>query len=678
MTNAALAPWTGPHGGFPRFDQIQPAELGAALRAGMDGYRADLAAITANTDPASFVNTILALEVCGRPFGRAAALFGVYTSTMNDKAMQALEAEMAPVLSAFGDEITQNEALFARIAAVHEVRAGLAPAERRLIETVYTGFARRGAALGAAAKTRMTAITARLATLYTQFSQNILADEESQALVLHAEAELAGIPASLRDAAASDAVAKHLPAPAWRFANTRSVMEPLLTLAATRRVREAAWRMFTTRGEHAGAHDNRPVITEILALRAERAELLGFASHAHWILDDNMARTPDAAMALMKTVWTAASARVREEVAAMQALAPEPIAPWDYRFYAEKVRKARYDLDQDEVKPYLQLDKLREAMFWMADQLYGLAFTRVTDVPVVHPDVTVYAVSRGGVHAGLWYFDPYARDGKQSGAWMSEYRTQESWPGGTAIAPIVSNNANFVKAAPGEPVLISWDDAVTMFHEFGHALHGLVSRVPYATLAGTNVKRDFVEFPSQLHEHWLATPEILERYAVHYQTGAAIPPALVAKIETAKHYGSGFKTVEYLSAAIYDLAIHVVPAAEAGAIDPLAFEAATMRELACPPEVVMRHRPTQFAHIFSGDGYSAGYYSYLWADTLTADAAEAFAETGTFYDRATAERLHTAIMAVGNSVSPEAAFRAFRGRDVDTNALMRDRGFPVA
>jgi len=448
-------------------------------------------------------------------------------------------------------------------------------------------------------------------------------------------------------------------------------MEPLLTLAARREVREAAWRLFTSRGEHAGEHDNRGVISEILALRAERAKLLGFATHAHWILDDNMARTPDAATALMRKVWTAATARVREEVAAMQALADAPIAPWDYRFYAEKVRKARFDLDQDAVKPYLQLDQMREAMFWMAGQLYGLAFVRVEGVPVVHRDVTVYVVTRDGAHVGLWYFDPYARDGKQSGAWMSEYRTQER-----GISPIVSNNANFVRAAAGEPVLISWDDAITMFHEFGHALHGLVSSVRYVTLAGTNVKQDFVEFPSQLHEHWLATPEILTRYAVHYQTGAPIPAELVAKIETAKHYGSGFKTVEYLAAAIYDLAIHTADAT--APIDPIAFEARTMRELGCPPEIVMRHRPTQFAHIFSGDGYSAGYYSYIWADTLTADAAETFAAAGSFYDRAVAQRLRDAIMSVGNSVSPEAAFRAFRGRDVDTNALMRDRGFPVA
>ena len=669
MDHPALAPWTGSARRLPSL-RSDPAlaELGPALHAGMDAYRADLAAITACRDAPTFGNTIVALEEAGRGFARAAALFGVYTSTMNDKPMQQLEAEMAPVLSAFGDEITQNAALFARIAAVHAARAQLAPDEQRLVDVVYEGFARRGAALDAPAKLRMTAINARLATLYTRFSQNVLADEESQALVLHDEAELAG---HARRAARR---ARPRPEPGtWRFANTRSSMEPLLTLAARRDVREAAWRLFTSRGEHAGEHDNRGVIGEILALRAERAKLLGFATHAHWILDDNMARTPDAAMALMRKVWTAATARVREEVAAMQAMTGEKIAPWDYRYYAEKVRKDRYDLDQDAVKPYLVLDQLRDAMFWMAGELYGLAFARVRDVPVVHPDVTVYAVTRDGQHVGLWYFDPYARDGKQSGAWMSEYRTQER-----GITPVVSNNANFVPAAPGEPVLISWDDAITMFHEYGHALHGLVSSVAYPTLAGTNVKRDFVEFPSQLNEHWFTTPEILRRYAVHYQTGAAIPDELVAKIETAKHHGSGFQTVEYLAAAIYDLAIHTVPADQAAAIDPIAFEAATMRELGCPPEIVMRHRPTQFGHIFSGDGYSAGYYAYIWADTLTADAAEAFVEAGSFYDRAVAHRLRDAIMAVGNSVAPEAAFRAFRGRDVDTDALMRDRGFPVS
>jgi peptidyl-dipeptidase Dcp len=436
------------------------------------------------------------------------------------------------------------------------------------------------------------------------------------------------------------------------------------------------WKMFVSRGDHAGAHDNKPVISEILALRAERAKLLGFTSHAHWITDDNMAKTPDAAMGLMMTVWKAAVARVHEEVADMQKIVDAEhggfeIAPWDYRYYAEKVRADKYALDQNLVKEYFQLDKMRDAMFWAAGQLYDLTFTKLDGVAVYHPDVTVYEVTRGGDRVGLWYFDPYARDGKRSGAWMSEYRTQEMFKG--AITPIVSNNANFVKGKPGEPVLISWDDARTLFHEFGHALHGLSSRVKYPTLAGTNTLRDFVEFPSQLNEHWFTTPELLEKFALHYKTGKPIPADLVKKIDNAKHFNSGFNTVEYLAAAIYDMKIH----SAAQPIDAATFERDTMTEIGMPAEIVMRHRPTQFLHIFSGDEYSACYYSYIWADTLTADAAEAFVEAGSFYAKLIAKNLHDAIMSVGNSVPPEVAFRTFRGRDVDTNALMRDRGFPT-
>jgi peptidyl-dipeptidase Dcp len=434
--------------------------------------------------------------------------------------------------------------------------------------------------------------------------------------------------------------------------------------------------MWVGRGEHAGAHDNRPVVAEILKLRQARAKLLGFASHAHWIADDNMARTPDRAMALMMKVWPAAVARAKQEVGDMQAVADREkaghaIEPWDYRFYAEKVRKAKYDLDQNEVKPYLQLDKMRDAMFWAAHELYGLSFTRVDGVPTYHADMSVYEVTRSGARVGMWYFDPYARDGKRSGAWMNEYRTQERWK--DDVTPIVSNNANFVKGKPGEPVLISWDDARTLFHEFGHALHGLNSEVKYATLAGTNTLRDFVEFPSQLNEHWFTTPEILNKFALHYKTGKPIPAELVKKIDKAKHFNSGFNTVEYLAAAIYDMKIHSTTAK----LDPAKFETDTMKEIGMPAEIVMRHRPTQFLHIFSSDEYSAGYYSYIWADTLTADAAEAFSEAGSFYDKKTAKKLHDSIMSVGNSVPPEVAFRNFRGRDVDTNALMRDRGFPV-
>jgi len=672
-----LAPWTGPHGGFPRFDKFKVAELKPSLLKAMELNRAEIAEIASAKAPATFANTIAALESSGRPLNRASAVFGVYRSTMNDEVMQQIESEMSPLFAAFQDEITQNAALFARIKAVYDGRASakLPPEQLRLVETVYRSFARQGAALPAADQARLKDINGKLASLYTKFSQNELADEESYALTLDKEADLAGLPELLKASAKQAAEAKHLTGK-WLITNTRSSMEPFLTYSTRRDLREKGWRLWVNRGDNPGERDNKPVITQILALRAEKAKLLGFASYAHWIIDDNMARTPDAAMALSMKVWKAAVARAREEVADMQKVADaekvgHEIAPWDYRLYAEKVRKAKYDLDQNEVKPYLQLDKMLEAMMWAAGQLYGFTFTKLTDVPVYHPDVTVYEVLRNAKHLGLWYFDPYARDGKGSGAWMNEYRTQEAF--NDTLSPIVSNNANFVKAEGA--VLISWDDAKTMFHEFGHALHGLNSNVHYPSVAGTNVKRDFVEFPSQLNEHWLTTPEVLTKFAVHYQTGKPIPAELVAKIEKAKHFNQGFSTVEYLAAVIYDLKIHTAPGGKP--IDPGEFENQTMKEIGCPPEIVMRHRPTQFGHIFSGDGYSAGYYAYLWADTLTADAAEAFIEAGSFYDKPTAKRLYESIMSVGNSISPEEAFRRFRGRDVDSSALMRDRGFPV-
>ena len=659
-----LAPWSGPHGGVPPFDVTTVARLGPALRAAMHERRDEVRAIVESGEPPTFANTVLALERSGRAFARVATLFETFAATMSDASMQALEQEMAPVLAAFADELTGNAALFARVRAVYEIRDGLAADERRLVETVYRHFARRGAALDESAKARLGAINQRLATLFTTFGQHVLADEENQALVLDDPAQLAGLPDAFAASLAAAAEARGQRGK-WLVANTRSVAEPFLTYSTRRELRERVFRMFVSRGDAT----NPPVIAEILALRAERARLLGFPTHAHWILDDTMARTPDAALALMRDVWRAAVARVGEEVVDMEQLAGTAIEPWDYRFYAEQVRKQKFDFDQSALEPYLELTAIRDAMFWVAEQVYGLTFTRIDGVPVYHPDVTVYAVSRRGEHVGLWYFDPYARDGKRSGAWMSEYRTQE-----LGVTPIVSNNANFVKPPPGEPVLISWDDATTMFHEFGHALHGLLSNVRFPTLAGTNTLRDFVELPSQLHEHWLATPEVLSRFALHHETKQPLPNELVAKLRRAKTFNQGFKTVEYLSAAIYDLRIHL----ERDTVDPIAYEAALLAEIGMPREVVMRHRPAHFAHVFATDGYSAGYYSYLWADTLTADVAEAFQAAGSYFDRAIATKLHDTIMSVGNQLPPEAAFRAFRGRDVDTNALMRDRGFPAA
>ncbi|MBI1212843.1 MAG: M3 family peptidase [Alphaproteobacteria bacterium] len=675
-----LDEWSGKYGGYPPFDQVKTDHFKPAVLKSMDVNRAEIAAIAGSKDAASFENTFAAMEDSGRPLNRVATLFFIYASTMADKKMQALEAELSPVYAAFQDEIIQNEPLFTRIKAVNDglATSNLTAEQKRLVDTYYKNFARQGANLDAKAKARLGEINKRLASLYTTFGQNELADEENYMLVVDNEADLAGLPDNLKAAAAGAAERKGKKGK-WVFTNTRSSMEPFITYSSKRDLREKGWRMWIMRGDNPGEHNNIATISEILRLRTEKARLLGFPTHAHWQLDNNMAKTPDAAMALMMKVWKAAVARVHEEVADMQAIADKEgagikIEPWDYRYYAEKVRKAKYDLDQTEISQYLQLEKIREGMFWAAGQLYNMEFVEVHGVPTYHPDMRVFEVRRDGKHMGMWYFDPYARDGKRSGAWMNEYRTQERFK--KDVAPIVSNNCNYVKGKAGEPILISWDDATTMFHEFGHALHGLNSNVNYPSLAGTSVKRDFVEFPSQLNEHWFPTPEVLNKFALHYKTGKPIPAELVAKAQKAKNFNQGFITVEYLAGAIYDMKIHLAATPD-GNIDAGAFEKKTMAEIGMPKEIVMRHRPTQFGHIFSGDGYSAGYYVYIWADTLTADVWEAFTEAGGPYDKAVAKRYHDTILSVGNSVPPEVAFRNFRGRDVDTNALMRDRGFPV-
>ncbi len=675
-----LDPWTGAYGGTPRFDLIQVTEIKPAFLKGMDLKRAEIKTITSQAAAPTFDNTVAAFEDTGRAFNRTSRIFDIFTSTMNDKSMQALESEMSPILSKFDDEVMQNDELFQRIKSVYDVRetAGLTPEQVRLTEVFYKQFTRQGAGLSQEKKKRLAEINERLATLFTNFRHNQLADEEKYTLVLEKEEDLAGLSDSLRQAAAAQAEAHGMKGK-WVISNTRSSMEPFLVFSTRRDLREKGWHMWTHRGDNNDDHDNKANISEVLKLRAERANILGFPTFAHWSLDDSMAKTPDAAMKLMLRVWKASVERVHEEVADMQVMADKEatkikIEPWDYRHYAEKVRLAKYDVDQDEVKQYLQLDKIREGMFWAANQVYGVELVKVEGVTVVQPDITVYEVRSKGKQIGLWYFDPYARDGKSSGAWMNEYRTQEKFHGD--VMPIVSNNSNFVKGKIGEPVLISWDDARTLFHEFGHALHGLLSNVHYPTLAGTNTKRDFVEFPSQVNERWFLTDEVLNKYAVHYKTGKPIPAALVAKLRKAKTFNEGFSTTEYLASALYDMRIHLAATPDS-TIDPDQFEKVTMLEIGCPRELVMRHRPTAFGHIFADNGYAAGYYAYIWADTMSADASEAFTEAGSFYDRATCDRFRDTVFSVGNSVAPDVAFRNFRGRDVDTDALMRDRGFPV-
>jgi peptidyl-dipeptidase Dcp len=616
------------------------------------------------------------MERGGRALDRAGTVYGIYSTSLRTPPFGEVEREMEPKLAAFGDKIVQNEKLFKRIAAVYETRekSGLTPEQQRLVWLKHTDFVRSGARLDAAAKKKLADINQRLATLYTQFSENVLADEAKFTL-LESQADLAGLPESFRAAAA--AAAEEVGHKGrWAVLNTRSSVEPFLTYSTRRDLREKVWRAFVNRGDNGDASDNKAVIAEIVRVRHERAKLLGYPTHAHWRLETSMAKTPERAMQLLETMWRPAVARVAEEVADMQAVADREgggitIEPWDYRHYAEKVRKERYDIDDNEVMPYLQLENLREGMFWVARELLGLTFTPIEGVPVYHPDVRVWEVKDPQArHVALFYFDPYARQYKRSGALMTAYRNQERFAG--EVTTIVSNNANFVKPAPGDPVLVSWGDATTLFHEFGHALHGMCSNVNYPSLAGTNVDRDYVEFPSQLLESWLSTPQVLERFARHCKTGEPIPKALVDKIERAAKFNKGFDNVEYLASALVDMRLHLDPSRAA---DVAAFEREALAALGSPREVGMRHRLAHFGHLFSSDAYSAAYYSYLWADTLSADAFEAFEEARGPYDKDVARRLHEHVFSAGNTIDPAEGYRAFRGRDPKLDALMRKRGF---
>jgi peptidyl-dipeptidase Dcp len=679
--NPLLREWTGPYGGVPAFDQMTLAALEPALEAGMAEQLREIEAIAENPAQPTFENTIVAMERAGEALDRVFTYYGIWSSNRSTPEFREIQGRMAPKLSAFFSEITQNEALFERVAAVHEQRddLGLRPDEVRLVELVYDGFARNGAGLEGADAERYAAINQRLAELHTRFANNVLADEENYVLYL-TEDQLSGLPDSFVKAAAAAAEERGHPGE-YAVTNTRSSMDPFLTYSDERDLRETVWRTYYSRGDNADEYDNNALITEILQLRDERVGLLGYDTYAAWRLEDRMAKNPENAMDLLESVWPAALARVEEEVADMQAIADEEgadidIAPWDYRYYAEKVRQAKYDLDSDEVKQYLQLDKLREAMFFVAGELFGFDFAPVPEgtVPVFHDDVKVWEVTdrETGDHVGLWYLDPFARQGKRSGAWATTYRSHTTFDGDETV--LASNNSNFVKGAAGEPVLVSWDDAETFFHEFGHALHFLSSNVAYPTLNGG--VRDYTEFQSQLLERWLLTDPVIDNYLVHHETGEPIPADLVAKIKRAATFNEGFATTEYLASALMDLKYHTLD--DPTGIDPDAFERETLAELGLPDELVMRHRSPQFGHVFSGEGYSAGYYGYLWADVLTADAAEAFAEApGGFYDAELSKRLVEHLFAPRNAVDPAEAYRAFRGRDAQIDALMRDRGFPV-
>ena len=675
--NPLLSEWSGPYGGVPPFDQVKIEFLKPALEAAMAENLSEIDKIANDSAPPTFENTIVAMEKAGQTLDRVGTIYNVWQSTMSSADFQAVQREMAPKLAAFSDKITQNEKLFKRIETIYNSpdKKKLNGEQQRLVWLDYTNFVRSGAKLDAQSKARLTEINQQLATLFTKFSNNVLWEEGNQFVQIKNEADLAGLPPSVRDAAAAAAAEKKQEG--WLIINTRSSVEPFLTFSDRRDLREKVWRMFIMRGDNGDEHDNNTTISQILQLRAERAKLLGYQTHAHWRVENQMAKTPERAMDLMMAVWKPAVQRVHEEVADMQALADKEgakitIERWDYRYYMEKVRKAKYDLDQNEVKPYLQLDKLRDAIHWVAGELFNFKFTPAPNVPVAHPDIKVWEVTdrTTGKHIGLWYFDPFARPGKRSGAWMNAYRSQERVNG--EITTIVSNNANFVKGKPGEPVLISWEDATTMFHEFGHALHGLNSNVTYPSLSGTAVARDYVEFPSQLMEHWLSTPQVLQKFALHYQTGKPIPQELVDKINRTKTFNQGFATVEYLAAAILDMKLHLLGDQK---IDARQFEKKALAEIGMPKEIVLRHRLPHFLHVFSSDSYSAGYYSYLWSDVLTADSFGAFTEGGGPYDKKVADRLRRNIFSVGNTIDPAEAYRNFRGRDPKVEALMKKRGF---
>ena len=679
--NPLLAAWTGPYGGVPAFDRMDLADLEPALDAGMAAHLAEVDAIARTPSPPTFENTIVAMERAGRPIDRVFTYYGIWSSNLSSPTFREIQGRVTPKLAEYSTAITQNAALFDRVRAVHADRqtSGLTPEQVRLVELVYDGFARNGATLKGADRERYAAIDARLAELYTAFGNRILADEEGYVTYLAAD-QLGGLPASYVTAAAAAAEQRGRPG-AYAVTNTRSSMDPFLTYSAERGLRETVWRTYYNRGDNGDENDTNALITEILALRDERVGLLGYDNYATWRLENRMAQTPERAMDLMLAVWPSAIARVAEEVADMQAVADREdagitIEPWDYRYYAEKVRQERYALDSDEVKQYLQLDKLNQAMFYVAGELFGFAFTPVTDgsVPVFHPDVTVFDVTdrTTGDHVGLWYLDPFARQGKRSGAWATTYRSHTTvWGPETVLA---SNNSNFVPGAPGEPVLISLDDATTLFHEFGHALHFLASEVDYPTLNGG--VRDYTEFQSQLLERWLLTDPVVDRFLVHVETGEPMPDELIAKIRRAATFNQGFETTEYLASALIDLELHTL--SDPSGVDPEAFERETLARLGMPSQLVMRHRTPHFGHVFSGEGYATGYYGYLWADVLTADAAEAFAEApGGFYDAALAQRLVRYLFAPRNAVDPAEAYRQFRGRDAGIEALMRDRGFPM-
>ena len=676
QNNSVLQKWTGPYDGVPAWDKVKVSDFPQAFQITMDKVKAEVVAIRDNPAPATFENFTLPMELAGNDANELFAIWGVHSSNLSNEEVREIQGEWLPKVSAFFDELTLDPKLLAKTKAVYDSRAtaGLNAQQMRLVERNYEQLVRDGALLEGAKKEQLIALNTELSKAFNDFSNKVLADEETY-IYLTDKADLAGLPDSF--IASIKAAAEAQGKTGWALKNTRSVMQPFLQNSTRRDLREKVYNAYINRGDNGDANDTNATIAKILKIRADRATLLGFKTHAHYRMADTMAKEPEAAMELMMKVWPAAVGRVKEEVADMQAVADAEgagitIAPWDYRHYAEKVRKAKYDLDEAEIKPYFKLDNMVDAMFDAAGKLYGMTFTDNSgSVPVFDPEVRTFEVKRGDKLVGLFYLDNFAREGKRSGAWMTTYRSQYDL-GGKNRYVLASNNNNFVKGGDGQPTLISLDDASTLFHEFGHALHYLNYDIKYPGLGGT--PRDFVEYPSQVNENWLLTRYILDNYAKHAETGEPMPQELVDKINKSKTFNEGFSTVEYLSSAIVDMKLHN---RSTPVTDPDAFERETLTEIGMPKEIVMRHRLPQFNHLFSSDAYSAGYYSYLWSETMDADTWAAFEEAGDVWDADTAERFRSIILSTANETDRKEAYRKFRGRDPEVKYILKKRGFPV-
>jgi len=669
-----LTRWQG-RLGLPDFSALSDGDFAPVFDAALAAHVKEIDAIAGNTQAPTVENTLSALELAGDPLDRVSSIFWCRAGAHTNDAIQALEREIAPKMSRHFSAISMNEQLFARIDALHDTRhsLGLDAETLRVLEKSWKGFVRSGARLDALGKERLAAVNEELATLGARFGQNVLADEREWVLFLDA-GDLDGLPDFLVAAMAEAAEAR---GQKGRFAVTlsRSIYEPFTTYSARRDLREQAWRAFTRRGQNGGDTDNGEVVRQTLALRAEKAKLLGYDSYAALKLDDTMAKTPGAVMNLLNPVWERALDRAAEDQAGLQRIAAatgsnEPIAGWDWRYYQEKLRAEKYAFDEAELKPYLQLDRIIDACFDVAGRLFGLTFAEAQGIPAWHPDVRTFRVHRrDGSTLGLFLADYFARPSKRSGAWMSAL--QSGYKLGAGSSPIIYNIMNFAKAAEGEAALLSLDEARTLFHEFGHALHGMLTEATWPSVSGTSVSRDFVELPSQLYEHWLTVPAVLEKHALHYRTGQPMPKALLDKMLAARTFGAGFATVEFTSSALVDMAYHARPDAPA---DPLTFEAETLERLRMPPAIAMRHRTPHFQHVFAGDGYSAGYYSYMWSEVLDADAFAAFEESGDVFNPELAEKLRANIYAAGGTRDPEELYKAFRGKMPSPDAMMKKRG----